>query len=220
MLDTFYVERPVTLPIPGPELVEKIRAVHEHGGDTGSEGWQYAWSEEEARRPVLRPHTTARTIQYLSQHPDPPVKVFHIGRSFRREAENATHLSEFTQIEGIVMEEEASLSMLLGLLTEFYRRLGLEVRARPAFFPYTEPSLEPEVRFKDGWLEMGGAGIFRPEVLSPFGIRAPVLAWGLGLERLVMMGEGLTDVRELYAPDLDWLRRNRTLRLHRGPSGP
>jgi phenylalanyl-tRNA synthetase alpha chain len=103
--------------------------------------------------------------------------------------------------------------MLIGVIQEFYRRMGAEdVRVRPGYFPYTEPSLEPEIRFNGRWMEMGGAGIFRPEVTQPLGIEAPVLAWGLGLERLAMAIEGITDIRQLYLSDLDWLRTSRIVR--------
>jgi len=149
----------------------------------------------------------------LANHPDPPQKAFIIGQNFRRDAIDATHLPVFQQIEGVVMEEGASLAMLIGLLTDFYRRMGFEkVRVRPAFFPYTEPSLEPEVWFNGRWMELGGAGIFRPEVTEPFGIHTPVLAWGLGLERLVMAVEGIKDIRELYLSDVQWLRERPVLR--------
>ena len=86
-----------------------------------------------------------------------------------------------------------------------------KVRFRPGYFPYTEMSVEPEV-YMEGrvqWIELGGAGIFRPEVVKPMmGFDCPVLAWGLGLDRIVTLGMGLTDIRQLYMSDLDWLREN------------
>ena len=126
---------------------------------------------------------------------------------FRYESVDSTHLPEFTQVEGIIMEKDASFAMLIGVLKEFYKRMGFsEVRVRPAYFPYTEPSLEIEVVFNDKWLELGGAGIFRPEVTAPFGIDCPVLAWGLGLERLAMLHLDIKDIRMLYQSDLKWLK--------------
>jgi len=106
------------------------------------------------------------------------------------------------------MEEGASLAMLIGTIAEFYRRMGFSrVKFRPGYFPYTEPSMEPEGMLPDGrWIELGGSGIFRVEVTEPLGIQAPVLAWGLGLERLVMAMEGIVDIRQLYWSDIDWLR--------------
>ncbi|MFQ5918911.1 MAG: phenylalanine--tRNA ligase subunit alpha [Thermoplasmata archaeon] len=211
MLDTFYLKEKLKFDLPTKAVLRRVGETHERGGTTGSTGWGYRWSEKEARRPVMRPHTTANTIRYLAEHPDPPQKAFIIGKNFRREATDATHLSEFHQVEGVVMEEGANLAMLMGTIGEFYRKMGLSVRFRPGYFPYTEPSLEPEVRLPDQWLELGGSGIFRPEVTSPLGITTPVLAWGLGLERLVMALEGLEDMRTLIWNDMDWLRASRSV---------
>ena len=208
--DTLYLDDPKSFLLDNEEVVAAVKAVHETGGDTGSTGWRYDWSREVAQQALLRTHTTVSTIRYLSEHPDPPVRVFAVGRVFRREALDATHLPEFTQVEGIIMEEEASFGMLIGVLKEFYRRMGFpDVRVRPAYFPYTEPSMEVEVKFGDRWLELGGSGIFRPEVTAPFGIDTPVLAWGLGLERLAMLRLGLKDIRMLYQSDLEWLKTAR-----------
>jgi phenylalanyl-tRNA synthetase alpha chain len=204
--DTFYMKKPDRFKL-SDDLVKKIREMHEHGGDLPSKGWEYMWNKREAEKAILRTHTTVNTIRHLSENPNPPVKVFSIGRVFRREALDSTHLPEFQQIEGIVMEDGANLKMLIGILTEFYRRIGFEkIRIRPGYFPYTEPSLEVEIQFEGKWLEFGGAGIFRPEVTAPFGVKHPVLAWGLGLERLVMMRYKLKDIRSLYFNDIDWLK--------------
>ena len=208
--DTLYLDDPKSFLLDDEEAVAAVKAVHETGGDTGSTGWRYDWSREVAQQALLRTHTTVSTIRYLSEHREPPVRVFAVGRVFRREALDATHLPEFTQVEGIIMEEEASFGMLIGVLKEFYRRMGFpDVRVRPAYFPYTEPSMEIEVKFGDRWLELGGSGIFRPEVTAPFGINTPVLAWGLGLERLAMLRLGLKDIRMLYQSDLEWLKTAR-----------
>jgi phenylalanyl-tRNA synthetase alpha chain len=104
--------------------------------------------------------------------------------------------------------------MLLGMIAEFYRRLGLErVKFRPGYFPYTEPSMEPEGLLPDGrWVELGGSGVFRVEVTQPLELGAPVIAWGLGLERTVMAIEGMTDIRQLYLSDIDWLRNRKVVR--------
>ena len=111
------------------------------------------------------------------------------------------------------MEDGANLAQLIGVIEEFYRRLGFtRAKFRPGYFPYTEPSMEPEVQLPDGrWMELGGSGIFRPEVTEPMGLKAPVLAWGLGLERLIMAVEGISDIRQLYLSDLDWLRDHRAV---------
>ncbi|MHC1596791.1 MAG: phenylalanine--tRNA ligase subunit alpha, partial [Methermicoccaceae archaeon] len=204
MQDTFYLESEEEL----PECYERVKEMHEHGGDIGSEGWGGEWSEKLARRHVLRTHTTAISLRYLSEHTEPPVKAFCIDRVYRREAIDATHTPEFEQLEGVVMDRGLSLKHLFGYLSTFYSKMGFrDVRFRPAYFPYTEPSVEPEVYVEGlGWIELGGAGIFRKEVTEPLGIRYPVLAWGLGVSRVAMLRLHLSDLRQLYQPDIEWLR--------------
>jgi phenylalanyl-tRNA synthetase alpha chain len=212
-LDSFYLAKPRAVPLPDDAVVRRVAEAHETGGGTGSKGWRYAWARGEAERALLRSHTTAITIKWLSEHPRPPQKAFILGRNFRRDAMDWNHLPEFHQIEGVVMEEGANLARLIGTIEEFYHRLGfLGCKFRPGYFPYTEPSMEPEVQLPDGrWMELGGSGIFRPEVTKPLGIEAPVLAWGLGLERLIMVLEGMKDIRDLYLSDLDWLRNHKSI---------
>lgn len=206
--DTFYLRKPEEMEIPEKELAEVIKQVHENGWTTGSKGWGYKWSFKEAQRMLLRTHTTVNTVRYLSKHPEPPFKVFSIGRVFRNEAIDLRHLPEFTQVEGIVCEEHADMNMLATVLKEFYSKMGIgDIRIRPGYFPYTEPSLEVDILYGGKWMELGGAGIFRPEVTEPHGVKHPVLAWGLGLERLAMLKWKLSDIRELYVSDIDWLRR-------------
>lgn len=207
--DTFYLEDPPYIKLEDRALVEKVRRIHIDGADTGSSGWGGEWSEEVASRALLRTHTTVNTICFLSRNPEAPAKVFSLARLHRNEAIDATHLPEFTQIEGIVVDENGSFDMLVSILREFYERMGFEeMRIRPAYFPYTEPSLEVEVFFNGKWMELGGAGVFRPEVVAPFGVKHPVLAWGLGFERLAMLMWGIKDIRDLYISDMDMLRRN------------
>jgi phenylalanyl-tRNA synthetase alpha chain len=206
MQDTFYLKSPATAPIPDG-MFAKVRDVHQKGGGTGSLGWGGGFERATAERTLLRTHTTVTTIRHLAAHPQPPLRVFGIGRVFRNEAMDATHLPEFHQVEGIVAEEGANLSMLMGVLREFYKRMGFpDIKFRPSFYPYTEPSLDVAVKWNDKWLELGGAGVFRPEVTKPLGVQTNVLAWGLGLERLAMLRLGLKDIRQLYLSDVDWLR--------------
>lgn len=213
MHDTFYLKNPKEIEIPGFDgLWKRVCETHENGWTTGSTGWQYKWDKKKSRNTVLRTHTTAVTARHLStlSDKDLPVKVFSIGKTFRNEALDYKHLPEFYQIEGIVAERNASFRHLLGILREFYERMGFKVRFRPGYFPYTEMSVEPEVFFEDRgeWVELGGAGIFRPEVVKPLlGFDCPVLAWGLGLDRVVALKMGLNDIRDLYVSDLDWLRK-------------
>ena len=208
MQDTLYCKNPSKIQLKEKDLIGRISKVHEDGGGTSSTGWGYKFSKTESERALLRTHTTVNTIRYLYEHPKPPSKVFSIGRVFRKENLDATHLPEFYQIEGIVHEENTNFRQLVGVLKEFYRRIGFEqIRFRPGYFPYTEPSMEVEVFWNNDWMELGGSGLFRPEVTEPIGVKNPVLAWGLGLERLAMLKFGLTDMRDLYISDLDWQRK-------------
>jgi phenylalanyl-tRNA synthetase alpha chain len=204
MQDTFYLHQ--TKPL--PDGWERVRDMHLHGGTTSSTGWGGRWSVEKAAQCVLRTHSTSLSIRHLAANPRPPVKAFCISRVYRREAIDPTHLPEFEQLEGIVMDEGVNFAHLLGYLKEFYRRVGFaDVRFRPGYFPYTEPSVEPEVYVPGlGWVEMGGAGIFREEVTAPFDIAYPVLAWGLGVSRIAMLRLGLKDLRLLYRSDIGWIR--------------
>jgi phenylalanyl-tRNA synthetase alpha chain len=214
--DTFYLKNPKHAKLPEKDRVLAVKATHENGGDSNSLGWRYQWDENIAKQTVLRTHTTATTMRRLAQfyrnNDKTPVKVFCIDRVFRNEKLDKSHLAEFTQIEGIVIDENVNLSDLIGLLSEFYRKIGFkEIITRPGFFPYTEPSMEVSVYYdKIGeWLEMGGSGIFRPEVTYPWGIKDPtrVLAWGQGLERIAMLYYDRKDIRDLYINPIKWLRQ-------------
>jgi phenylalanyl-tRNA synthetase alpha chain len=213
MQDTFYLSETLPLP-PG---YEKVKAMHESGGGTSSTGWGGIWKEEKAEQCVLRTHTTSVSIQHLAKNPNPPVKAFCIGRVYRRETIDTTHLAEFEQLEGIVMDEGVTFGNLIGILREFYNRMGFEgVRFKPSYYPYTEPSLDAEVYVEGiGWIEMGGAGVFREEVTAPLGINFPVLAWGLGVSRIAMLRLGLKDLRYLHRSDVAFLRETPALRTTR-----
>jgi len=213
MQDTFYLA--AKKPIEASEgLIRNVKQMHEHGGSLNSTGWGGEWRKELGEELLLRTHTTAITLSYLASHPEPPVKVFCIDRVYRRETIDATHIPEFDQLEGIVMDRGVTFSNLLGLLATFYKKMGSpSIRFRPGYFPYTEPSVEVEVYMPErGWLELGGAGVFREEVTNPIGVKYPVLAWGLGIGRLAMISLGLTDIRDLYQSDMDWLRKARGFR--------
>ena len=203
MQDTFYLNSKAEIPD-----YAKVKEIHECGGSIGSTGWGGRWDPQIAQQEVLRTHTTAVTIKYLADHPQPPIKAFAIDRAYRREAIDATHTPEFEQLEGVIMDEGVSFTHLLGVLKKFYSMMGFrEVRFRPGYFPYTEPSVEPEVFIEGlGWVELGGAGVFRKEVTAAFGLDHPVLAWGLGVSRVAMLKLGLKDLRDLYESDIGWLR--------------
>ena len=186
---------------------EQIRNV----SDSHKKNWRYQWDIHEARKMVLRTHTTCVTIKHLAENKPDEARIFSLGRVFRNEKVSYKHLVEFNQIEGIVVGKDANLRNLMGIQREFYKRIGItKIKFWPTFFPYTEPSLQTMVyNEKLGkWIELFGMGIFRPEVTKPLGITKPVLAWGGGIERIAMLKYGLTDVREFYNNDLGWLRSN------------
>jgi phenylalanyl-tRNA synthetase alpha chain len=188
-----------------------VKETHENGWKTGSTGWNYSFSEKESARLILRSHGTAISARTLiSKNLQVPGKYFSIARCFRPEVTDRTHLTEFNQVEGIVVGEDLTLRNLLGVLERFATKLAGadKVKFRPDYFPFTEPSVELSA-YKEGygWLEFGGSGIFRPELTLPLGINVPVLAWGLGVDRLFMMKNQIDDIRDLFTQDLDWIRR-------------
>jgi phenylalanyl-tRNA synthetase alpha chain len=202
MQDTFYISDIKHNVFAKPSQIKKISRIHE-------KGWKYKWSVEDARRTVLRTHTTPVTIRYLADTKPTSARIFSIGRVFRNEKVSYKHLAEFNQVEGILTGKHVTLRDLMGLQKEFYRMLGIsKIKFWPTFFPYTEPSLQSVIYndVLDKWVEMGGMGILRPEVTEPLEIKNPVLAWGVGLERIAMLRFGLNDVRELYGNKLSWLR--------------
>jgi len=210
MQDTFFINK--TTKLPNQKLVRKIKQAHEKGVD-GSKGWNYDWNEENAKKLVLRTHTTCLSAQTLADLDlkDLPKKYFAIGKCFRNETVDWKHGFEFNQTEGIVVDENANFRHLLGYLKEFAKKMGFEkIRFRPAYFPYTEPSLEGDVwdEEKQEWVELIAAGIFRPEVTEPLlGKPIPVLAWGPGFDRMIMKINEIKDLRNMYKNDITQLRK-------------
>lgn len=200
--DTFYLDGLSAKKIGTLEQIRKISESHK-------KSWRYYWDINEARKMVLRTHTTCVTIKHLAENKSDESRVFSLGRVFRNEKVSYKHLVEFNQIEGVVVGKNATLRDLMGIQREFYRRIGItKIKFWPTFFPYTEPSLQTMV-YNDRlekWVELFGMGIFRPEVTKPLGITKPVLAWGGGIERIAMLKYGLDDVREFYNNNLSWLR--------------
>ena len=212
MQDTFFIDKKESLP--KKEIVETIKNSHE-GKLKGikSKGWNYEWDEKEAEHLVLRTHTTCLSAKTLSEiNPeDLPKKFFALGKCFRNETVDWSHGFEFNQTEGIVVDRNANFRHLLGYLKQFFKKMGFEkIRFRPGYFPYTEPSVEIDVWHPERkiWLELGGAGMFRPEVTIPLlGENVPVLAWGPGFDRILMDYYKIKDLRELYKNNLDQLRK-------------
>jgi len=198
--------------LPPPELLERVAAVHEGRPLPGeatpiTPGWGAAYDPEVARRLVLRSQTTSVSARYLAAHPKPPFRMFSLDRNFRVEAIDATHAIDFTQCEGIIGGEGVSLRDLVGIFRELAEAIGIrDLRIRPSYFPFTEPSVEGYVKHpRLGWIEIFPGGMFRPEVLRPLGVDVPVAAWGIGVMRLAMVSLGVSDIRELFEDDLDRL---------------
>ncbi len=200
--DTFLVETPTRYgEIEEGELYRRVKEVHERV-------WGYRWSDDVAKRLVLRSHATALSALTM-RNPAIPGKYFTISRVYRPEQIDAKHLPEFNQLDGIVLDEDLNFRHLLGLLKEFAEVfVGTDkVKFKAGYFPFTEPSVEMFVKHPTlGWIEIGGAGVFRDELLEPFGIDVPVIAWGLGLERFFMVRYGIDDIRDLFTEDLAKLR--------------
>jgi phenylalanyl-tRNA synthetase alpha chain len=210
--DIYYIKDPKLGDIDSHSVVVKnIKETHENGWKTGSTGWGYKYSFEEAQRLILRGHSTCLSARTLASKKVPvPSKYFSIARVYRPEVVDRTHLSEFNQVEGFIIDSDLNLKDLLGVLGRFAMEIAGadKVRFRPDYFPFTEPSVELSA-YKEGygWIEFGGSGIFRPEVTQPLGIDAPVIAWGLGVDRLFMMRHGIEDIRMIFCPNLEWLRK-------------
>ena len=191
-------------------VLRKVKAAHENGADTGSKGWRYNFDVERTKRLLLRTQTTACSARKLaSKDLKIPGKYFAIAKNFRYDVIDATHLPDFFQTEGIIVEEGLNFRHLKGMLLEFAKEFAKtdHIRIKPGYFPFTEPSCELFAKHPElGWIELGGAGIFRPELTKPLGVDAPVIAWGLGIDRIGMFNMGIKDIRNLYSTDLAFLR--------------
>jgi phenylalanyl-tRNA synthetase alpha chain len=213
LADTFYMKTPFKGHLPDQEMVKRVKETHENGWTTGSTGWQYKWDPEVAMRNCLRTHTTSLSVTAIAKlrEEELPAKFFSVGRVFRNETIDWNHLAEFYQTDGIVVGEGVTFRDLQGYLKAYLEGMGMErFRFRPGYFPYTEMSMEAEVWIeeKGAWMELFGAGIFRPEVVKPLlGKDVPVLAWGPGFGRLIMLQYGIESIRELYGNDIGLLRQ-------------
>jgi phenylalanyl-tRNA synthetase alpha chain len=210
--DVYFIKEPTHAAALADPFFSRVAAAHRDGGDTGSTGWGYDFNEERARRLVLRSQGTAVSARTLASGPSIPGKYFSIARCFRHDQVDATHATDFFQVEGIVLGQDINFRTLLGLLELFAREVAQakEIKFLPAYFPFTEPSVELHVRHpRLGWMELGGAGLFRPEVTLPLGVNVPVIAWGLGLDRMAMVALGIHDIRDLFSGDLDMVRTTR-----------
>ncbi|MBR1937834.1 MAG: phenylalanine--tRNA ligase subunit alpha [Spirochaetales bacterium] len=209
--DVYYLKDPVHCKEIEEPWLSRVAKAHEDGGDTGSRGWGYTFDHEFTRRQVMRSQGTVLSAHQLPKA-NVPGKYFGIARCFRYDQVDATHGADFYQTEGIVVGDDVNLKNLLGLLKMFAEEVAgaEEVKYVPGYFPFTEPSIEVHIKHpKLGWFELGGSGIFRPEVTKSLGLDCPVLAWGLGIDRMALMHLGLSDIRELFTPDIENVRMRR-----------
>lgn len=197
--DVYYVDN-ARAEVKDVDVLERTKKVH-------VEVWKYNWREDVARMTVLRTHTTPVSLRTIRERGAGEYRVFSFDRVFRPDTPDPTHLMEFHQLEGIIVGKKVTFRELLGFFKELAKRLGMEeVKFRPAYFPFTEPSVEGFVRHpRLGWIEVFPGGMFRPEVLASVALPSDykVAAWGIGIDRLAMIVLGFDDIRNLYSCDLD-----------------
>jgi len=210
--DVYYLKNAASAKEIEQPWLDQVAETHESGWETGSRGWGYEFDRDFTRRQVLRSQGTVLSAKQL-QKAKIPGKYFGVARCFRYDQVDATHGADFYQTEGIVLGEDVNLRTLLGLLKMFAEEIAgaEEVRYVPGYFPFTEPSIEVHIKHPVlGWFELGGSGIFRPEVTKAMGIDVPVLAWGLGIDRMALMHLGLNDIRDLFTPNIENVRLRRS----------
>ncbi len=210
--DVYNVKTPTRAKEIEQPYLDQVAETHKDGWKTGSRGWGYDFDRDFTRRLILRSQGTVLSAKQLKDAKIPG-KYFGTARCFRYDKVDATHLSDFYQTEGIVLGEDVNLQTLLGLLKMFAEEVAgaTEVMYVPGYFPFTEPSVEVHMKHPVlGWIELGGAGIFRPEVTEAMGVSVPVLAWGLGIDRMALMSLGLNDLRELFSSDIENIRLRRS----------
>lgn len=206
--DVYRLKNPTHAKMIEEPYLSSVKAVHENGGKTGSRGWNYTFDNEFTRRLILRSQGTVLSAHQLHKA-EVPGKYFGIVRCFRYDKVDATHLSDFYQTEGIIAGNDVTLRDLLGMLKMFATEIAgaTEVKYVPGYFPFTEPSIEVHIKHPVlGWFELGGSGIFRPEVTKAMGLDCPVLAWGIGIDRMALMALGLNDLRQLFCEDIEQVR--------------
>ena len=207
----YYIKEPKYAKDLPENIVKNVKAAHENGFNTGSKGWRYEFDVKRTHRHILRTQDTSISMRTLaSKDLKIPGKYFQIARCFRYDIVDATHLPDFNQVGGFVIEEGVHFGHLKALLKMFAKEFtgSDEIKVVPSYFPFVEPAAQLMVKHPEfGWIELAGSGIFRPELVKPLvGREVPVIAWGLGLDRLAMFKLGIKDIRLLFSHDLDFLR--------------
>jgi phenylalanyl-tRNA synthetase alpha chain len=202
--------------LPSGKIVERVKMTHEDGWKTGSTGWRYKWSAEKAAQLMPRAHDTAITPRYMAKGIEIPGRYFDMVRCYRPDVLDATHGVEFIQTGGIVVAKDLTFKHMLGLLKMFAMEIAgiKKVKFFTDYYPFTEPSVQISgLHPKLGWIELAGAGIFRPELTEPLGVKEPVLAWGFGIDRLAMNALKINDIREMFTRNLEWLRNQKVVKF-------
>ena len=212
--DAYYIKDPKTAKL-DPKIVNSVKLAHEKGV-AGSKGWGYKFDLEKTKKNILRTQGTSCSARKLaSKDLKIPGKYFGITRCFRPDVVDATHSADFYQTEGIVVGENLNIRHLFGLLEMFAKEFAgaTEIKIVPGYFPFTEPSCELFAKHPNlGWIELGGAGIFRPELVNMLtGKNLSVIAWGIGIDRLGMFKLGIKDIRQLFSHDINTLRNMKTV---------
>lgn len=205
--DIFFVKNPKTGKISDKGAISRVKKVHE-------QSWKTKFTEETALRLILRSQGTAISARTSAGNPKIPGKYFAIARVFRPDVLDATHLIEFNHAEGIILGKNLNFRNLLGVLRDYAMEVAGadEVWFKPGYFPFTEPSVEMFARLGKRWIELGGAGLFRPEVVKPLvGKDVQVIAWGLGIDRMFMIKNKIEDIRYLFSQDIKWLRDSKVM---------
>ncbi len=213
--DTFYISNLQNATFEDSPHVKTVKKAHE-------KGWHSKWAQDVAGQMLLRTHTTSVSSRYvynmvseLSENPDKydlPIKLFSIGRVFRNEAIDYRHLADFYQHDGIIIGKNLTMSNLFDTLTKIYAALDIKIRFRPSYFPFVEPGTEFSAyseKTKE-WIEMGGAGIIREEITGVKRSKLSVLAWGPGIERILLIKDpSIQSISELYNNDIGWTRNRK-----------
>jgi phenylalanyl-tRNA synthetase alpha chain len=214
MQDTFFLSNPKNISIEDIALMKKIKGMH-------TKNWKETWKAEVAKQSVLRTHTTSVSAHSIKEYGSEneksyPLKFFSIGRVFRNEAIDYKHLAEFYQTDGIIIGNNLNFSNLIYTLKEFYSRLGFNnLIFRPAYFSFVEPGLEIfyHDEKRDEEIELLGGGVIRKEITKALGTNKTVLAWGGGLDRLLLRALGINSILELYKNEVGWLRKRKEIKL-------
>ena len=202
----------------GPEIederhnFEALNIPREHPARDPLDNFYLSTAQKQHEVLLLRSQTSTVQIRVMESTP-PPIRIISLGRVYRPDTADATHYPMFHQMEGLLIDRHvtmADLKSVLRLFARSYLGADVHIRFRPSFFPFTEPSVEADFSWNQGWVEFGGAGMVDPNVLRAVGYdpeEVTGFAFGLGVERLCMRRHGITDIREIYKNDVRFLQQ-------------